>query len=404
MRFVSLEVESFRAVRRAKVSFGPGLNIVYGPNDLGKSTLAAAIQAALLVMTNSSEAASYIPWYADATPKVTLVFTDDKGLYWKVFKAFAGDETAELFSSKDGKTFALDCKQRAVDGKLRELLGWGIAAPGGKGAPRGLPESFLSQVLLAPQTDVDAILGKSLAEDTATTGQVRLNKALATLAQDPLFKKVLDQAQAEVDKLFTATGRPKKSSELVAASEVIKKIQAELVQVEKELQSSKLVEDDVNQLREGHAQALQRLSEAEVARDEVRRRLTALAVRTEAQAKVDAAQGEVNRLDAAAQEVARLAAEVGRLEEAAKQREQAVAQRKRIGELVFRKKCVTRATSTTVVRSPTRDAMRSSRRCGTSCAASSRASARTSGCACPPKRSSLSSARSSRSGSIGFSR
>ena len=47
MRFTKLVVESFQAIQKAEVDFGPGLNILYGPNDLGKSTLASAIRAAM---------------------------------------------------------------------------------------------------------------------------------------------------------------------------------------------------------------------------------------------------------------------------------------------------------------------------------------------------------------------
>ncbi|MBS2026229.1 MAG: hypothetical protein JST92_27825, partial [Deltaproteobacteria bacterium] len=291
------------AVRRAQVAFGPGLNVVFGPNDLGKSTLASAIQAALLVMPSSSEAASYTPWYADATPRVSLVFTDDVGRYWRVTKVFGSEQTAELHASKDGRDFQLDCKQRQVDGKIRELLAWGIPAPGGKGAPRGLPESFLSQVLLAPQTDVDAILTKSLASDAANTGHMRLNKALATLAQDPLFKLVLDRAQAEASKVFTPTWMIKKASELAAWSVEIKKLQVELFGAEQALQSSRSVEEGVNRLREEHVRATQVLVDAQRERDQVRRRLTALDRRAEVQSRVDVAQGEVDKLDAAAKQI-----------------------------------------------------------------------------------------------------
>jgi hypothetical protein len=314
MRFVSLSVESFRAIKRAQIAFGPGLNVLYGPNDLGKSTLATAIQAALLVMPSSSEGESYTPWFADLTPRVTLTFLDDKGFYWRVKKAFRGEETAELSGSKDGTNFKPDCKGREVDGKLREILAWGIPAPGGKGAPRGLPVSFLSQALLAPQTDVDGILGQTLADDTAMSGKLRLNAALATLAQDPLFKKVLDAAQAEFVKNFTATGRIKKPSPVWTASEEIKKLQAEQALVSQQLQASSLVEAEVNAKREQHTQALAALAEAKAALAEVQRRLELARARQAAQEKVDAAQAEVAKLDAHAARVAALEADLRALE------------------------------------------------------------------------------------------
>src|SRR5262249_28526049 len=62
MRFARVVVEHFRAIERADVTFEPGLNVLHGPNDLGKSTLAAALRAALLLPHGSSEAEEYVPW------------------------------------------------------------------------------------------------------------------------------------------------------------------------------------------------------------------------------------------------------------------------------------------------------------------------------------------------------
>jgi energy-coupling factor transporter ATP-binding protein EcfA2 len=213
MRFTSVSVEHFQAIIRADVAFGPGLNVLYGPNDFGKSTFAQAIRAALLVRPASSASALFQPWYADQAPRVALTLVDDEGHHRQVRKTFetgAQSGSAELYHSKDGVTFTLDVKGRQVEESLRAILGWGIEAPGGKGSPRGLPESFLAHTLLAAQTDVDRILGQSLADDATDTGKVRLSKALATLAQNPLFKKVLSAAQLEVDACFTPKGQRKR--------------------------------------------------------------------------------------------------------------------------------------------------------------------------------------------------
>ena len=43
-----LDVRAFAGIRSAGLEFGPGLNVAYGPNELGKSSLLNAIRAALL--------------------------------------------------------------------------------------------------------------------------------------------------------------------------------------------------------------------------------------------------------------------------------------------------------------------------------------------------------------------
>ena len=71
MRLVRLEVENFRGVRSAKLDFEPGFNVLHGPNELGKSTLAEAVRAALL-MPKSKQAESYLRWDGAVPTRVAL--------------------------------------------------------------------------------------------------------------------------------------------------------------------------------------------------------------------------------------------------------------------------------------------------------------------------------------------
>src|SRR5262245_32467302 len=107
MRFVRLVVENFQAIERCELAFGPGLNVLHGPNDLGKSTLASALRAALLLPCNSAEARNYVPWIGDHVPQVQLVFADSSWRHYRVTKQFAegtrGRATLEV--SKDGSVW-----------------------------------------------------------------------------------------------------------------------------------------------------------------------------------------------------------------------------------------------------------------------------------------------------------
>lgn len=276
MRFVQLGVENFRAIRRVDLEFGAGINVLHGPNDLGKSTLAAAIRAALLVPPSGSQAESYASWFSGASPRVELTLVDGDGRWWKVKKAFGSGSpsSAELFHSKDGITYTLDCKGREVEERLRTLLAWGIPAPGGKGAPRGMPESFIANALLGGQDNADDILLQSLAADAADSGKLRLTQALASLAQDPVFKGVLLHAQAEVDQFFTATGQRKRGqgSRFTQAAERVKAIGDELGQRRSLLETSGSIEGQVTALRRRLSDAQATLDEANSALQTTRQR------------------------------------------------------------------------------------------------------------------------------------
>ncbi|MEA2464509.1 MAG: hypothetical protein QOJ98_2256, partial [Acidobacteriota bacterium] len=287
MRFVKLEVDSFRAIRRASLDFGAGLNIVYGPNDFGKSTLAAAIRAALLVVPGSAEGGRYDSWHSGDSPRVELTFIDAEGHYWRVRKSFGSPTKAELLHSKDGLTFTLDCKAREVEEKLRAMLAWGIPSPG-KGAPRSI-DSFLANALLADQTSTDAILQSSVAGDPDDTGKVRLTKALASLAEDPLFKKVLAAAQEEVELYFTASGQRKRgrTSKFTALGEEVKKLDGELQNLRAQLEKSGSIEEELQASREERTSAVERLNDARMRVE-----------RVEASERLEMSRGQLRDIDA----------------------------------------------------------------------------------------------------------
>ena len=173
MRLLSLEVEHFRAIQSARLRFGRGMNVVYGPNDHGKSTLTDAIRAALLVAPGTAEARSFQTWgsVAGQNPRVVLGF-ESQGAVWRVEKVFAQGTRAKarLEKSTDGGVRYLPhAESRDVEGKLRELLNWGVAPPGGRGAPQRA-ETYLITALLGKQGEVGSIFDATLKRDQDETG------------------------------------------------------------------------------------------------------------------------------------------------------------------------------------------------------------------------------------------
>ena len=212
MRLVNVEVENFGRISYAKVAFGSGLNVLYGPNDLGKSTLAEAMRFALLLPSTSTVHEAWVPWSSSQRPIVELVFCAN-GLSWKVRKEFGSGNHAWLQKSADGVSWDDVVKGRAVDGKIREILSWGISEPGGLNAQRGLPLSFLATALLSTQADCSSVLAASLETDGADSGKQSVTTALSALAQDPLFKKLIDAANERYDKAYTAQGKKKTAAD-----------------------------------------------------------------------------------------------------------------------------------------------------------------------------------------------
>lgn len=203
-----LEVKDCAGVAEAEITLEPGLNVLYGPNELGKSTLVQAIRAALLLPAAASAAEPLCAWGVDAPPEVALTLEEEPGRVWRVRKRFGkSGGSAYLDFSHDGEDFSVDCRGREVEGALQGLLRWGVEPPGGRGRRRGMPASFITTALLGEQQAIDAILSASLRDDASDSGRGRLTDSLQALSEHPLFKKVLDSVQEKFDEAFSATGR-----------------------------------------------------------------------------------------------------------------------------------------------------------------------------------------------------
>ena len=203
-----LEVADCAGIAQASVSLEPGLNVLYGPNELGKSTLVQAVRSALLLPASFTEAERLRAWSVDGPPTVELTFEQEARRIWRVRKRFVkGGGSTYLEFSQDGETFSQDGKGKGVDGSLQDILRWGVRPPGGKGGKRGMPSSLITTALLGDQSAIEAILDASLGGDQDDSGRDRLNEALQALAEDPRFKQVLAAVQERVDEAFTQTGR-----------------------------------------------------------------------------------------------------------------------------------------------------------------------------------------------------
>jgi hypothetical protein len=85
----SLRVDGFGRLADRTFSFGPGLNVVTGPNEAGKSTLAAALIASLYGLQRG-EKDRWRPWTGNAYA-TALTYTTADGAVWEVHRAYERD-------------------------------------------------------------------------------------------------------------------------------------------------------------------------------------------------------------------------------------------------------------------------------------------------------------------------
>ncbi len=179
-----------------------------------------------MLQSTATEHKEFVSWHATGDPLVEMVFESEPQRIWRLRKTF-GTASAYLEWSKDGVDFATEARGRDVDGKLSEILQWGVAPPGGKGRPKGMPASFLATVLLPEQDGVGAIFDQALDHDSDESGKRRLITALQAMAENPLFRSVLARVQERVDEAFNSSGGKKrgKNSPWVKWSEEIQRKQ-----------------------------------------------------------------------------------------------------------------------------------------------------------------------------------
>ncbi|MBL8916909.1 MAG: AAA family ATPase [Archangium sp.] len=248
MRFDRLEIQNLRAVLDAKLELGPGLNVLYGPNDLGKSTLAEALRALLLYPATGDRAESLVPWQdSEAAPEVSLTFHDASDKVWRVLRRFTTNIALLEERTADGAFSKISDKK--VDDRLRGIFAWGLSTGTRK---QREPASFLTHALLGRQDDVTKILHANLEDDVEPSGQARIAKVLSSLARDPLVIKVLATAEKEVAKAFTPQGKRKaaRTSELALALDEVERLETELEERQKLFDDAQKLEKSLRALEE----------------------------------------------------------------------------------------------------------------------------------------------------------
>jgi hypothetical protein len=100
VRIRSLRVDGFGRLAERTFAFGPGLNVVVGPNEAGKSTLAAAIVAALYGLQRG-EKDRWRPW-AGTAYATALAYETSDGASWEVHRQFERDTKGVRVFDADG--------------------------------------------------------------------------------------------------------------------------------------------------------------------------------------------------------------------------------------------------------------------------------------------------------------
>ncbi|MDO6825009.1 AAA family ATPase [Marinobacter sp. 1_MG-2023] len=242
MKLQSLRVEQFRQFSKG-LELGdlqPGINLIHGPNESGKSTLVRAIRAAFFERYRSKSAEDLAPWGdSSAAPTVEILF-EHNGQRWQLDKRFLKRHRCDLLV--DSTAFSGE----EAEEKLAELLGyqfpkkgaskeehWGI--PGLLWVEQGTGQDIEKAVLHAGGHLKSAL--NNLVGEVASSGG------------DEVIQAVEQQRQ----ELLTATGKPR--GDYLALANTRETLQQEVGDLQERIDQYKVQVDRLGILANEHEQA-----------------------------------------------------------------------------------------------------------------------------------------------------
>lgn len=212
MKLVSIEVKNFkRFTRTARITgLQPGLNVMFGRNEFGKSTLMRAINAAVFEKSNSArkEVRELRHVKNKTVPEVTLAF-EIGGMAWTVQKRFAGQSGKTLLENTKGVKY----EGEEAEAEISRLFGFDAGTKGDETSIWGTlwveqGKSFLgpsvagrarSTIEGCIETQVGAVVGGERGQNIKETVQNAINVILTEKTGQP--KGAYKQALTDIESL-----------------------------------------------------------------------------------------------------------------------------------------------------------------------------------------------------------
>jgi DNA repair exonuclease SbcCD ATPase subunit len=213
MRILSITARNYRIHRDITVGFDPSRNLIGGPNETGKSTLAEAMHRALFLRakTGGNVQRSMCSEIHMGKPEVSLVF-EAGGQVWTIEKRFSGPGGTTRLASDGGLSYQGD----EAETKLAQLI---HNEDGTSSTIKQLETQWAHLWVWQGKAGENAAAHAGQQKDLLVQ---RLQKdGLAAVMQSDFDQQVREKIQASNDEIFTKTGKPMAGSMLDSATKAL---------------------------------------------------------------------------------------------------------------------------------------------------------------------------------------
>ena len=204
MRFIDLHIDGFGRFHDFSMTFDPGMNVIYGTNEAGKSTLHTFLQAMLYGFTRArgveaehDTMARLTPWENPEVYSGTLRLEAD-GTIWRIERDFhKSRDSFTLVNETAGTT------ESAPAAKLQALLG-GLSETAYAGTVS------ISQLKTASPSGMSGELARYITNmNTSGSMELDISGAMALLERekDSRTRKLIPEASADYTALLTKIDR-----------------------------------------------------------------------------------------------------------------------------------------------------------------------------------------------------
>lgn len=209
MRLLSCHLRRVRLHSDLELSFDPGLTVIGGPNEAGKSTLVEALHKGLFLRATATGRGveELRARRHGGQPEVEIRF-EAGGQRWQLRKRFSGASGTCHLSNEAGVALSGSAAEEA----LAQLLGVGQPVEGRRIAQ--LPERWAHLWVRQGEGGANPLSGSGERYDLGRLVEQLQRRGGTEALHSPLDRQVLERVTEQLDVSFTSTGRVRAGSAL----------------------------------------------------------------------------------------------------------------------------------------------------------------------------------------------